>query len=68
MDRLLTLEGMDDLDAVSWRETGIRNWARDCGFVMTQEDGLYNLWLSSPRTRVLVNVELDEVEGYLSTL
>lgn len=68
MGRLLTLEGMDDYDAGSWRETGIRNWARDCGFVMTHEDGLFNLWLSSPRTRVLMKVELDEVEGYLSTL
>ena len=68
MGRRLTLEVMDETDAVSWRETGIRNWARDCGFVMTHEDGLYNLWLSSPRTRVLMKVELDEVEGYLSTL
>jgi hypothetical protein len=59
---------MDDYDAVSWRETGVRNWARDCGFVMTQADGLYNLWLSSPRTRVLVNVELDDVEAYLGSI
>jgi hypothetical protein len=59
---------MDDDETVSWRETGVRNWARDCGFVMTQEDGVYNLWLSNPRTRVLDKVELDEVEGYLGAL
>ena len=59
---------MDDYDVTGWRETGVRNWARDCGFVMTQEDGLYNLWRSSPRTRVLVRVELDEIERYLGAL
>jgi len=59
---------MDDDDVVSWREIGVRNWARDCGFVMTQQDGLYELWLSSPRTRVLDKAELSEVEGYLGTL
>ena len=72
MDRLVDVRQpvyrMDDFDGVSWRETGVRNWARDCGYVMTQADGLYNLWLSSPRTRVLDRVELDEIEGYLSTL
>ena len=59
---------MDDYDVTSWRETGVRNWARDSGFVMTEDDGLYNLWRSSPRTRVLIRVELDEVEGYLGAL
>ena len=60
---------MDDNDeTVSWRETGVRNWARDCGFVMTLEDGLYNLWSSTRRTRVLDKVELEEVEGYLASL
>jgi hypothetical protein len=60
---------MDDFyETVSWRETGVRNWARDCGFFVTQEDGLYNLWLSSPRTRVLVQVELDDVEEYLRAI
>ena len=58
---------MDD-DVTSWRETGVRNWARDYGFFMTEEDGLYNLWRSSPRTRVLDRVELDEVEVYLGAL
>jgi hypothetical protein len=33
---------MDDDDVVSWREIGVRNWARDCGFVMTQQDGSTN--------------------------
>jgi hypothetical protein len=59
---------MDDYDVTSWRETGVRNWARDCGFVMTHEDGLYNLWLSSPYVRVLELVELNEVEGFLGGL
>ena len=60
---------MHDYDeTVSWRETGVRNWARDCGFVMTQEDGFYHLWSPHQRTRVLDKVELDEVEGYLGAL
>ncbi|MEO5841906.1 MAG: hypothetical protein ABIQ73_02730 [Acidimicrobiales bacterium] len=59
---------MDDYDVTSWRETGVHNWARDCGYEMTHEDGLYNLWLWSPCTRVLDMVELHEVEGYLGRL
>ena len=59
---------MDDYDVMSWRETGVRNWARDCGYLMTHEDGLYNLWLWSPRKRVLEMVELHDVERFLGGL
>ena len=58
----------NDYDVMSWRETGINNWARDCGFVLTQEDGRYNLWSPTTMVRVLDKVGLDEVEGYLETL
>ena len=52
----------------NWRETGVANWARDSGFHMAQEDGLYTLWLSYPRMKIVLDrVELDEVERYLST-
>jgi hypothetical protein len=54
--------------AENWRERGVVNWARDCGFVMTKEDDFYSLWSSDPRTRVLERVVLDEVEGYLDAL
>ena len=55
-------------DEVSWREKGVGNWARDCGLLMTRENGLYNLWSPNPQSRVLDKVPLTEVEGYLGTL
>ena len=58
----------DDFGNANWREKGVGNWARDHGFVMTKEDGLYNLWSSNPFTCLLDRVELDEIEGYLETL
>ena len=59
---------IDDGANASWRETGVGNWARDHGLVMTKEDGLYNLWSSDSFTCILGMVELDEVEDYLETL
>ena len=60
----------EDVDANdgSWREKGVGNWARDCGLLMTRENGFYNLWSPNPKGRVLEQVTLDEVERYLGTL
>ena len=60
----------DEVDAneVTWREKGVGNWARDCGLLMTRENGRYNLWSANPQSRVLDNVPLAEVEHYLGTL
>jgi len=55
-------------DAANWREKGVGNWARDCGFFMTKNDGLYDLWSSNASTRILGGVVLDEIEGYLGSL
>jgi len=56
-------------DHANWREKGVHNWARDCGFVMTKRhDGLYALWSSNARAPVLDQVPLDDVEGYLGSL
>ncbi|TML11445.1 MAG: hypothetical protein E6G39_13850 [Actinobacteria bacterium] len=57
-----------DGDAVTWREKGTGNWARDCGFLMTKQDDLYTLWRPNPQRRVLDNVELAEIERYLDAL
>jgi hypothetical protein len=53
---------------MTWKEQGVGNWARDCGFVMTKEDDRYNLWGLNTQTRVLNRVELAEVEQYLERL
>ena len=53
---------------MTWKEQGVGDWARDCGFVMTKEDGVYNLWGLNTQTRVLNRVELAEVEQYLEAL
>jgi hypothetical protein len=53
---------------MTWKEQGVGNWARDCGFVMTKEDGRYNLWGLNSQTRVLTRVELNEIEQYLESL
>ena len=53
---------------MTWKEQGVGNWARDCGFVMTKEDDRFNLWGLNTQTRVLNRVELAEVEQYLERL
>ena len=53
---------------MTWREKGIGNWARDCGFLMTKQGDLYTLWRPNPQRRVLDNVELAEIEHYLDAL
>jgi hypothetical protein len=53
---------------MTWKEQGVGNWARDCGFVMTKEDDRYNLWGLNTQSRVLNRVELNEVEQYLDAL
>ena len=53
---------------MTWKEQGVGNWARDCGFVMTKEDGLYNLWGLNTQSRVLNRVALTDVEHYLEAL
>jgi hypothetical protein len=57
-----------DPDTANWREEGIDNWARDLGFMITKEDGLYNLWSPRSQNRTLENVELDDIENYLGRL
>jgi hypothetical protein len=61
---------MDDhYPEATWKEQGVGSWARDCGFSMTKEaDGLYNLWRSNPRARILSKVELADIERYLEIL
>ena len=44
------------------------NWARDCGFELTEYDGLYDLSSSNPGERLLAHVELAEIERYLEAL
>lgn len=58
---------MDDkYDELTWRERGVANWARDCGFELTEHDGLYEL-SSSQNERLVVHFELAEIERYLET-
>jgi hypothetical protein len=59
---------LDDSRDETWRELGVGNWARDKGLVLTKEHGLFHLWGSDPRTRILTGVELHEVELYLGDL
>jgi hypothetical protein len=56
----------DDPAEAPWRELGLANWARDCGFVMTKRGHLYDLWRSNDC--ILDGVRLDEVEHYLENL
>jgi hypothetical protein len=56
----------DNRREAPWRELGVANWARDCGFVMTKQDRLYDLWRSS--VCILDGVLLDDVEHYLESL
>lgn len=58
---------MDTSISANWREKGVTNWARDCGFEMTQQDGRYTMSSLYPPRIVLERVDIDEVECYLST-
>ena len=58
---------MDTNDDANWREKGVTNWARDCGFGITRQDGRYTMLSLHPPKIVLDQVDLDEVERFLST-
>ena len=58
----------DDRIGLTWREQGVANWARDCGFVVTKDRDLYNLSGHDPHDRLLARVELAEIEHYLEDL
>jgi hypothetical protein len=53
---------------MTWREQGVANWARDCGYVVTKDEGRYHLSEWDSQERLLAHVELSEVERYLETL
>jgi len=50
----------------NWREKGVINWARAAGLDIAQHDNRYTMWSKHSLKIVLDNVELDEVERYLS--
>jgi hypothetical protein len=58
----------DELTTLTWREQGVSNWARDCGFVVTKDRHLYHLSGRNPNERILAHVELAEIERYLEHL
>lgn len=58
----------EDRREMTWKEQGVGNWARDCGFVMTKEGDVYNLWGLNTQSRVLTRVALAEVEQFLQGL
>ncbi|MEO5840372.1 MAG: hypothetical protein ABIQ73_11770 [Acidimicrobiales bacterium] len=58
----------DEMINLTWRETGVANWARDCGFVATKDGDLFHLSGRNPSVRVLAYVELAEIERYLESL
>ena len=58
----------DELTTMTWREQGVSNWARDCGFVVTKDRQLYHLSGRNPNERILAHVELAEIERYLEHL
>ena len=57
---------MIDRHDAPWKELGLANWARDCGFEMTKHHRRYNLWRAN--ARVLTGVDLEEIERYLEKL
>ena len=58
----------DELTQMTWREQGVTNWARDCGFAVTKESDLYQLSGRDSNDRILADVELAEIERYLENL
>ncbi|MEO8694601.1 MAG: hypothetical protein ABI658_13845 [Acidimicrobiales bacterium] len=58
----------NELKTMTWREKGVTNWARDCGFVVTKDRDLYHLSGRNPNERVLEHVELAQIERHLETL
>jgi hypothetical protein len=58
---------MNDDRMMTWREQGVANWARDCGYVMTKDEGRYHLSGPNPGERLLVHVELADIERYLES-
>ena len=53
---------------MTWRELGVANWARDCGYVVTKDEDCYHLSECDSQERLLAHVELSEIERYLETL
>jgi len=58
----------DELTTMTWREQGVTNWARDCGFMVAKDGHLYHLSGRNPNERILAHVELAEIERYLERL